>query len=136
MRMISEGSLTLRRGSGKLKNDMNGEGERGCNSPVRHQIRNERAMKISVIVVRGGVSYVDSGYGMMRTAMGVAREESKRYPDARVYCASSDRTMRLVQTMTAKDERIVDISVRYRGKQVTSDETIPDLLWDKFNSIR
>lgn len=93
-------------------------------------------MKISVIVVRGGVSYVDNGYGMMRTAMGVARDESRRYPDALVYCASSDRTMRLVQTMTAKDGRITDISVRYCGKVVTSDETIPNDLWNKFNNER
>lgn len=93
-------------------------------------------MKISVIVVRGGVSYVDNGYGMMRTAMGVAREESKRYPEAKVYCASADRTMRIVQTVTAKDGRLTAISVRYCGKVVTSDETIPDELWDKFNSKR
>jgi len=93
-------------------------------------------MKISVIVLRGGVSYVDNGYGQMRTAMSVAKEESKRYPAAIVYCASSDRTMRLVQTMTAKDGRITVISVRYCGKVVTSDATIPDELWDKFNEKR
>lgn len=79
---------------------------------------------------------MDNGYGMMRTAMSVAREESKRYPEAKVYCASSDRTMRLVQTMTAKDGRITDISVRYCGKVVTSDETIPEELWNKFNNER
>lgn len=73
---------------------------------------------------------------MMRSAMWAAKEDSLRFPDAKVYCASSDRTMRLVQTMTAKDGRIVDISVRYCGKVVTSDETIPNELWYKFNNER
>ena len=75
-------------------------------------------------------------YGMMQTAMGVARKRSIMYPEAKVYCASSDRKMRLVQTMTANDGRIVDISVRYCGKVVTSDDIIPDNLWYKFNQMR
>lgn len=93
-------------------------------------------MKNSVIVLRGGVSYVEANYGLIVDAMAVAKRTSLRYPEAVVYCASSDRTMRIVQTMTAKDGRIVDISVRYCGKVVTSDGSIPEDVWDKFNEKR
>ena len=93
-------------------------------------------MNNSVIVVRGGVSYAYPNFGTIDSAMWAAKEDSLRFPDAKVYCASSDRSMRLVQTLRAENGRITDISVRYCGKVVTSDDAIPEELWDKFNEKR
>ena len=38
--------------------------------------------------------------------------------------------------MLVKDGHIVSINVRYCGKIVTSDNTIPENLWDEFNLKR
>jgi len=93
-------------------------------------------MKNFVIVLRGGTAFVDKNYGTVLMAMSAAKAESLQYPEARVYCGSSDRIMRLSQFMFVKDGRIVSINVRYCGKIVTSDNTIPENLWDKFNAKR
>jgi len=89
-----------------------------------------------VVVVRGGVSRCDKGFGLFSDAMDVAKRESLRYPDAKVYCQSSDRELGIVQTLTASNGRLVRISVRYFGKVVTSDDTIPGEKWDMFNEKR
>lgn len=93
-------------------------------------------MNNSVIVVRGGVSYAYTNFGCIYSAMRAAKEDSLRFPDAKVYCVSSDRAMRLVQALRAVGGRITDIVTRYCGKVVTDEETIPDELWDKFNEKR
>ena len=89
-----------------------------------------------VTIVRGGVSYCEENYGTIAAACAVAKRESLRYPEAKVYCGSSDRALRICQVGTAVNGKIVEITTRYCGKVVTSDETIPDELWEKFNDKR
>lgn len=93
-------------------------------------------MKNFVVILRGGTAFTEKKYGTVLMAMGVAKAESLRYPEARVYCGSSDRILRLSQFMFVKDGHIVSINVRYCGKIVTSDNTIPENLWDEFNLKR
>ena len=93
-------------------------------------------MKNFVVVLRGDTAFTDKNYGTVLMAMSAAKEESLRYPEARVYCGSTDRIMRLSQFMLVKDGHIVSINVRYCGKVVTRDSTIPENLWDEFNLKR
>jgi len=93
-------------------------------------------MRNSVIVLRGGARYAGTRYGTIGSAMQAARAESLRWPEAVVYCSSSDRALRIVQTMRVSEGRIKSLTVRFRGKVVTSDETIPEELWDRFNGLR
>lgn len=93
-------------------------------------------MKNFVVVLRGGTTFINKNFGTVLMAMSAAKEESLRYPEARVYCGSTDRIMRLSQFMFVKEGHIVSINVRYCGKIVTSDNTIPENLWDEFNLKR
>lgn len=93
-------------------------------------------MKNFVVVLRGGTAFTDKNYGTVLMAMSAAKAESLRYPEARVYCGSTDRIMRLSQFMLVKNGHIVSINVRYCGKVVTRDSTIPENLWDEFNLKR
>lgn len=94
-------------------------------------------MKNSIVIVRNGYPYADGTYFFPMTgAMKRAKELSERHEGSVVYVNSSDHDLRLVQSFKAVNGRIVDMTVRYCGKVVTSDETIPDELWDKFNEKR
>ena len=93
-------------------------------------------MKNFVVVLRGGTAFIDKNYGTVLVAMSTAKAESLQYPEARVYCGSTDRIMRLSQFMLVKNGHIVSINVRYCGKVVTRDNTIPENLWDEFNLKR
>lgn len=93
-------------------------------------------MKNFVVVLRGGTAFTNKNYGTVLMAMSAAKAESLRYPEARVYCGSTDRILRLSQFMLVKDGHIVSINVRYCGKVVKRDNTIPENLWDEFNLKR
>lgn len=91
----------------------------------------------SIAIKRQGFSTIDGRcFSPMTAAMRRARTLSERTKDAVVYCNSSDRGMRLVQSFTFVNGRLTGMTVRYCGKVVTKDETIPEELWEKFNEKR